>query len=201
MAYLFRTLSARSVPGYMNVVRLMHLEAGFKTPLEDNWEVRMLQKGISRTLGSPLKQKSPVTVDILLALLRTIEDTNFDQSFWCACLMAFFGLLRKLTLLPQSNLLVANKFIARGDVSELTLNSFVFTIKCSKPIQFGQKVHTLPYSVCSDVRLCPIRAMLIHLVLSEIETTSPLFNFLSGGQETFMSHSLFMNRCGLVYVQ
>jgi hypothetical protein len=47
-------------------VRLLHLEAGFKNPLVDNWEIKAVQKGISRLLGKPPKQKSPITVDVLL---------------------------------------------------------------------------------------------------------------------------------------
>ena len=50
-AFLARSLSANSIPGYMNVVRLLHLEAGFQNPLINNWELASVQKGIARLLG------------------------------------------------------------------------------------------------------------------------------------------------------
>ena len=81
-AYLARTLSSSSIPAYLNVVRLMHIEAGFPNPLHDNWELSSMQRGISRLLGRPPKQKSPITVKILLDLLSTIENHSADYSFW-----------------------------------------------------------------------------------------------------------------------
>jgi hypothetical protein len=60
-AHLARFLSANSVPRYLNVVRLLHLEAGFKNPLANNWELSSIQKGISRLHGKPPVQKSPNT--------------------------------------------------------------------------------------------------------------------------------------------
>ena len=35
-SYLARSLSSSSIPGYLNVIRLMHLEAGFQNPLANN---------------------------------------------------------------------------------------------------------------------------------------------------------------------
>ena len=38
MAFLARSLSPNSIPGYMNIIRLLHLDSGFVNPLLDNWE-------------------------------------------------------------------------------------------------------------------------------------------------------------------
>ena len=128
LAFLSRSLSPSSVKGYMNAVRLLHIEAGFVNPLEKNWEVNMIQKGMARLLGSPPKQKLPITVSILLDLHRSLSDSPEDASFWSACVIAFFGFLRKSTLLPSSSELVANKYISRSDVVDLSLRSFVLLI-------------------------------------------------------------------------
>ena len=93
MAFLARSLSANSVPGYMNVVRLLHLEAGFNNPLIDNWELKAVQKGVSRLLGKPPKQKSPITVAILLDLFKTVKNTPFDTALWITCFVSFYGFL------------------------------------------------------------------------------------------------------------
>jgi integrase len=193
-AFLARTLSANSVPGYLNVIRLMHLEAGFKNPLLDNWELSSIQKGISRLLGKPPVQKSPITVKILLDIFQTVSNHPSDVAFWAACLIAFYGFLRKSTLLPSSELMSAGKFIARGDVVDLTLSSFSLLIKKIKTIQFGQRLLTLHYVSSSDIRQCPVRAVMKHLAVSKLSSTAPLFDFLQDGSQVSFSHALFIKR-------
>ena len=109
MAFLARSLLPNSIPGYMNIIRLLHLDSGFVNPLLDNWDLKMIYKGISRQLGRPPKQKSPMTISILLQLFRTLEDHPFDAAFWFACLTAFYGFMRKSTLLPPNGDLVPGK--------------------------------------------------------------------------------------------
>jgi hypothetical protein len=192
MAFLARTLSPSSIPAYMKIVRLLHLDSGFRNPLESNWELKMTYKGISRQLGWPTKD--PVTPAVLLLLHRTLENHRFDHAFWFACLVAYFGFLRKSTLLPQPGNLISNKFLARGDVTEISLESFLLTVRKSKTIQFGQKVHTVPYAACPDTRLCPVRALFRHFGSSKLPSTSPLFNYVEKSLEVRMTHASFMKR-------
>ena len=49
--FLARTLNANSIPNYLNVIRLLHLEAGFDNPLLNNFELLMLKRGIKREKG------------------------------------------------------------------------------------------------------------------------------------------------------
>ena len=196
-SFLARSLSASSIPGYLNVIRLMHVESGFANPLANNWEVSSIQKGISRMLGKPPKQKSPITVNILLDLFSTLENHPTDTAFWAACLIAFFGFMRKSTLLPTNDLLLARKFIARHDIVDLSLSSFFVVIRHSKTIQFGQRLLTLPYVSSTDHRLCPVRALLKHLGSSKLPKTSPLFNFSSSGVEMQFTHAFFVKRLKL----
>jgi integrase len=193
-AYLARTLSAISVPAYLNVVRLIHIEAGFPNPLLGNWEISSIQKGIQRLKGKPPVQKSPVTVKILVDLFSTLSDHPADTAFWAACLVSFYGFLRKSTLLPSQDHLTAGKFIARSDVIELTLASFSLLIRQSKTIQFGQKILTLPYVASTDIRLCLVRAILKHFGTSQMLVGRPLFNFVSNGVEMPFNHQFFIKR-------
>ena len=194
IAYLARSLSANSVPGYMNVVRLLHLEAGFKNPLVDNWEMKTIQKGVSRLLGKPPKQKAPITVEVLLDLFKTVKNSPFDAAFWVTCLVSFYGFLRKSTVLPSNELLKVGKFIARSDLVNLSLSAFSLVIKQSKTIQFGQRQLVLPYVASKDSRLCPVKAMLKHLGMSKLNSASPLFNYVEAGREVFFTHLLFVKR-------
>ena len=54
LVFLSRSLSASSIPLYMNVVRIMHVEMGFDNPLA-NWEYSMVIKGIQRQLVMSIK--------------------------------------------------------------------------------------------------------------------------------------------------
>jgi hypothetical protein len=194
MAFLSRSLTPSSVKGYMNAVRLLHIESGFVNPLVDNWEITMIQRGMSRLMGSPPKQKLPITIAILIDIRRVLSDSPADVAFWAACVIAFFGFLRKSTLLPSSGELTLNKFIARSDITELSLQSFVLLIRFSKTIQFGQRVLSIPYVACANVKLCPVRAVLKHFGLSMIPTSRPLFNYLVDGREVTFTNAFFMKR-------
>jgi hypothetical protein len=154
----------------------------------------MIQRGMTRLMGSPPKQKLPITVAILLDLKKSLFDSPSDVAFWAACVVAFFGFLRKSTLLPSSGDLTANKYIARSDVMEMTLRSFFLLIRFSKTIQFGQRVLSLPYVACDDMLVCPVRALLKRFGLSKLAPSRPLFNFVLNGIEVSFTNAFFMKQ-------
>ena len=202
MSFLARTLNPSSIPGYMNVIRFfLHSDSGFENPLQNNWELKLLHRGISRLLGVPPKQKLPITIEILLDIAKTVNDHPSDTAFCCVCLLAFYGFMRKSTLIPMPDALARGKFIARGDVKNFTLKSFTLEVKHSKTIQFGQKVHSLPFVLCSDARLCPLRALLRHLGVSALASSTPLFDYVVSGCHVNFSHSFFIKRLRLCLVQ
>ena len=57
-AYLAERLSPQSIPSYLNVVRLVHLESNFPNPMENNFTLDMLLKGIKREKGIIVKKSS-----------------------------------------------------------------------------------------------------------------------------------------------
>jgi hypothetical protein len=115
-----------------------------------------------------------------------------DLSFWAVCLQGFFGFLRKSTLLPSSPVFLVGKILTRGDVVGMCFDSFTLLVRKSKVIQFGQKVLSLPYAKCTDVRLCPVRSILAHFGASPLSLDRPLFNFKRGGKEVFYSQANFV---------
>jgi hypothetical protein len=116
-----------------------------------------------------------------------------DLSFWAACLLGFYGLLRKSTLLPKSELRSEN-CILRGDIINLCADSFVLQIRHSKTIQFGQRVLQIPFFFCETANLCPVRALLFHLLCSPLPASSPLFSIVLNGRVTCLTHSVFVTR-------
>ena len=48
---LSKRLKYNSIKQYLNVVRLLHAEAGLPNPLKDNWFTESVLRGVRRTLG------------------------------------------------------------------------------------------------------------------------------------------------------
>jgi integrase len=195
MAHLARTMSPASVNIYMNIVRILHEEAGLNNPLCDNYQVSQMKRGLLRQKGLPPVQKAPMTPEILALLYDTLNfSTNMDKAFWCAVLVGFFGFLRKASLFPNSPTVPPLKRLCRQDVSQLSLASFDLTCNHSKTNQFNQRTHVIPYSSCRDRRLCPVFAMLSHLGASDLGPLTPLFNYVEKGAERFHTHTAFVTR-------
>jgi hypothetical protein len=195
VVHLAGRLQPSSIPRYLNVIRLLHLEAGMLNPLKENWELLLVRKGINRVKGVAPVQKLPITIGILRSIHSSLSlHLPFDAAFWLALLIGFYGFLRKSTLLPSVIAPGAGKFISRDDILDFSLDSFSLRIKHSKVIQFGQRELILPYARVLEVKLCPIRALLVHKGLSPLPLDSPLFNYRSGVQEVSFLHKQFVAR-------
>jgi hypothetical protein len=194
VAFLARTLKPTSINCYLNVIRIIHLEAGLSNPLKDNFEVNMIRRGVARQLGAPPEQKLPLTIPILSKIFDILDMTKpGDLSFWAACLTGFFGLMRKSTLLPKSEMRIENCILS-DDVINLCADSFVLQIRHSKTIQFGQRVLQIPFFYCESVNLCPVRALMFHLIVSPLPSAVPLFHYLLNGRVMSLTHSVFVTR-------
>ena len=88
-----RTLSASSISCYLNVVRILHPQSGFPNPLQEplfKFQKDLLMRGIKRLHGNAVRQKLPITPDLLRKLHGTLDFTNsLDATFWAACVIAF----------------------------------------------------------------------------------------------------------------
>jgi hypothetical protein len=117
-AHLARSLAPVSVNIYMNIVRILHEEAGLQNPLALNYEFNMVKRGLRRVKGVPPRQKAPITIPILIKLHGDVDFClNSEKAFWCAILIGFFGFLRKSSLFPLSVATESGKRLNRGDVS------------------------------------------------------------------------------------
>jgi hypothetical protein len=117
VAHLARTLKPVSVNVYLNIVRILHEEAGLPNPLASNYELSMVKRGLLRARGTPPNQKAPMTVEILIKLHGTVDfSLSSERSFWCALLIGFFGFLRKSSLIPASSTVPSTKRLNRANV-------------------------------------------------------------------------------------
>jgi hypothetical protein len=60
----------------------------------------------------PPSKKLPITVEILRSIFANLDLASpCDLSFWAAFVVAFFGFMRKFTLLPESAVFVPAKTV------------------------------------------------------------------------------------------
>jgi hypothetical protein len=72
IAFLARSLSYSSIPGYLNIIRLLHVESGLDNPLSP-YRIKSFLKGVNRRIRRPPKQKLPITVEILKQMYNVLD--------------------------------------------------------------------------------------------------------------------------------
>ena len=181
-AHLANRLAFTSVKKYLNIIRILHLEAGFPNPLRENWFLDTVLRGIARDKGKAVRRKLPITPTILLQLKSQLDlSTPRHTAFWAAALIGFFGFLRKSNLLSPS----VSGF---NPSKHLTRQDFVFfdwgvmlQIKWAKTIQFGERVLESPLPRLRGHPLCPVEALLRTFLISRgVPPNAPAFCFLEG---------------------
>ena len=90
-SFLARSLKSSSIPCYLNVIRILHVDAGYENPLERNWQLTMVKRGISRKLGLAFRHlqssgycfacRFGFLVSLSLGLLWFVEEINTPASF------------------------------------------------------------------------------------------------------------------------
>ena len=207
IAFLARSLSFSSIPGYLNIIRIMHLEAGLDNPL-DNYHVRALLKGVKRAIGAPPKQKLPITPEVLLAIHSVLDfSVNFNVALWAAMLVAFFTFLRKSSLLPQSfKEFDCKKHLCYNSVN-FVYEGALLSVKTTKTIQCRERELCIPLPVVKDSILCPVTAlqnMFDRLVT--VYPNMPLFSYSRNKNFVCLTYSSFvkalkqvLSACGYDY--
>ena len=109
-------------------------------PLESNWYVSSILKGVKRVKDNSVSQKLPITIDILRGILTRLNlCLSFDRCFWAACLVAFFSFFHKSNLLVQSPQLFDPCRHNCSSDAQFTTQGVVLTVRWSKVIQFRER--------------------------------------------------------------
>lgn len=196
IAYLSRRLCFSSVRQYLNVVRIIHLESGNPNPLENNWYVSSILKGVRRVKGDNSSQKRPITIDILKNLASILDfRLSFDRTFWSACLVAFFSFFRKSNLLIQSpESFDEKRHLCATDVQFL-LDGAVLTVRWSKTIQFRERILKIPLPKLQNSLFCPSVAVLgITLDCPAPPNNVPLFRYQEKGKTLPLTQAHFTSK-------
>ena len=187
IVFLARTLSTRSIPNYLNVVRLLHLQYGYPNPLEDplfKHQKTPLMRGIKRINGERVTQKLLITPDVLHKMQYHLHlDSSFDATFWVACLVAFFSFFRKSNLLPLSITEFDTKRHLRKCDVRLFLWGILLVVSRSKTIQYRDRTLLVLVPKIAHSSLCPWSAVtrafkLAGVYQSNKSASEPAFTYL-----------------------
>ena len=159
-AYLANSLKFSSIKQYMNIVRLLHQEWGLPNPLETDFHLKNTLRGIRRHLGDRVIRKSPISPELLVTFLNTLDVRSpRGASIWAAALLMWFGLLRRSNVMPNSQGdFDADKHLRRKDLS-FTSEGLKVRIRWSKTNQFRSREMLLPYPRLKGQSLCPTQAV------------------------------------------
>ena len=196
IAYLSRKLCFTSIRQYLNVVRILHVEAGLPNPLENNWYVSSILKGIRRVKGDASQQKLPITLDILRKIFSQLDlHCSLDRVFWAACLVAFYSLFRKSNLLiPSIDVFDPNKHLCASDAS-FTPEGVVLSVRWSKVIQFRERTLQIPLPRIPNSAFCPSNAILgMLLECPKIKDPVPLFQYVENSSCLPLTQAVFSKR-------
>jgi len=193
VAFLARRLKASSIQQYLNILRLVHLEGGFPNPLANNWPLQSVLLGIKKSKADPVSRKLPITPSILLSIRSILDLTKpLHLAFWAACLVAFFALLRKASLLPPSvPSFSPHKHLTRGDFL-LYPWGLALQVRHTKTIQCGQRclIVPLPYLPCHP--LCPVTTLFrLFSLTPQLPPSSPAFALPSSSGTSCLTASSF----------
>lgn len=106
VAYLtgVKHLRYNTIRQYLAIISHIHKSAGFPDPLKGDYHLRQELMGVKRVLGVAQTPVDVITPQLVLAIRHSLIYHNIaDMSFWCACLVAFFGLFRPGNVVVHGN--------------------------------------------------------------------------------------------------
>jgi site-specific DNA-cytosine methylase len=86
-----KQLAVATIRGVKSAVRMLHIKAGFGDPFERTERVALMLRGFEREEGP--KQKLPVTMDMLRAIIARKDPARWDDAVLCTGLMLAFAFL------------------------------------------------------------------------------------------------------------
>lgn len=184
--------SVQSIKNYVNGVKLLHLYAGLEFFHLNDFEFRLLMRGLTRLNPHIPRQVLPITPDILIALLSCVNFSNqFDVAIWNSFLVAFYLMARKSSLIPSSQQnFDSSKHLTRRDFV-LTKKCLTVTIKFTKTMQFRDRVLIIPVLANPGNPLCPVSNFYRMVKLIPARANSPAFCFYSQGHLRSITHFTF----------
>lgn len=161
IAFLSRSKSFSSIQQYINIISLLHRQLGLINPMQDNYSIASLMKGIKRVKGQSPAYKLPLSLAQIQCMGQHLNlDTLPDMQMWCIILSCFFGLLRISSVTcDKSTSWIKDKTLLRQHVS-FCERGCILSYDWSKTIQFRQRSLEIPLPRFADSSICPATAFL-----------------------------------------
>ncbi len=126
--------------------------------------VKTLLKGVKREKGSQVNRKLPITPDILYRMAAILDLNVSEQlTFWTACLISFFGMLRKSSLFPRDPRNSSHLSVRHCAFHDWGL---AIVLEYSKTIQCKERKAFIALPWHNDKLLCPARTLIKSLSLA-----------------------------------
>ena len=166
----------------MAAIRDLYLSRGHPDPTSNNYALKQLITGLRRSKPCGSAAKLPITITILRLMSTTVRLNHpTDTACMCGALLAFFAMLRKGNLTPDSASAAGTATLTRGDIlvdhSDYTL---WIRLRHTKTIQFGERVLFLPIRGSPGSPIDPIAWWERHLRLSPAHHTDPALMSANG---------------------
>ena len=155
--FLGRRLQYNSIVQYLNVIRIMHQEAGLPNPLQENYLLHSTLRGLRRTTTTTSRVKRPLLPQQLLQLQQVCNLHNLeDLQFWTATLLMFHGMLRISNVLPSGG----SQHFARKEDFIAEPWGVVLNVRSSETLLRGSAPSPVPYPGLPRHPLDPVRPLL-----------------------------------------
>ena len=166
-SWLSDQVSFPTIKLYLAGIRFAHIENSLADPFADAPLLRLLLRGIKRTIGLSSRRRLPITMSVMRQLKGALADDPQIASqdklmLWSAFTLAFFAFLRSSEFTSPSsvhfNPLV---HLSRSDISFTSAGSLSLQLKSSKtdPFRMGCSITLAP----SGRSVCAVRAMRRYL--------------------------------------
>ena len=139
---------------------MLHLFTGADYPFTEDFILSLTLRGIARSALHTPRRAPPVTPSILLCISRVLEFEGDPRSsiLFCALLFTFYLMARLANIIPETaKSLDPRRHLTRSDIA-VTSRGLLVTIKCTKTIQFGERLLHISLLRIAGSPLCPVDA-------------------------------------------
>ena len=161
--------SAKSIINYIGGVRLLHHLLGIKPLSLEAFDLKLMLRAVSLTIGSGPCIRLPITLDILFAICQLCDNLmETGVVLKCVFLFAFFGFLRCSNVVPNSARFDPKRQLCGGDIFR-TESGLTIMLKWSKTRQSRDHVQLVSLPSLNKHPLCPVKAYnaMIRLITPE----------------------------------
>lgn len=193
IAFLARSLEFFTILNYVSALVTFHHRSNMPAPNLSSFEIKEALGGAKRCRHERPNKREPVHPNQLLAIHEVLHvlDSNIRETFWAACVVAFFSLLRSSNLFKNSH--GSSSFLRVCDVSEkdgsLLLSVTVLRTNRYLGGRIGVHIPKLP----AGHALCPYTAVLEMLCASKAKGRNALFSYREGHKICYFSSNQFLS--------